>query len=126
MRKIAIAIAVAIFAAGCWPWHHGKSPQQQYAEALMHGNAMAASQIWLNMSPEDRVKFTRGEGISPDPAEAENAKRQILQHYQSEMEEGEGTAASAPMEQNIPTPLGQALQSLPEVSGSSPPPQGNN
>ncbi len=126
MRKIAIALAAAMFAAGCWPWHHGKSPQQQYAEALMRGNAMAASQIWLGMSPEDRIKFTRGEGISPDPAQAEDAKRQILNHYETEMQ-GEGNAASAPTEQNIPTPLGQALQSLPQTSGSySPPPQDPN
>ena len=31
-----------------------ESPQQQYTEALMRGNSMQASQIWLHMSPEDR------------------------------------------------------------------------
>ena len=128
MRKMTIALsaALSLFAAGCWPWGHGKSPQQEYAEALLHGNAMAASQIWLNMSPEDRLKFSRGEGISPDPSQAEDTRRQILNHYESEMQ-GEGTAASAPMEQSIPTPLGQTLQSLPQTSGSySPPPQDGN
>lgn len=125
MRKLLIAFAM-LAVSGCWPFgHHGPSPQQQYAEALMHGNAMAASQIWLNMTPEDRLKFSRGEGIAPDPAQAEDAKRQILNHYESEMQ-GEAGEASAPMEQSVPTPLGQALQSLPQTSGSSlPPPDGN-
>ncbi len=29
----------------------------------MRGNSMQASQLWLNMSPDDRMKFARGEGI---------------------------------------------------------------
>ncbi len=91
----------------------------------MHGNAMAASQIWLNMSPDDRIKFSRGEGIAPDASQAENTKRQIMNHYEREMQDQNegGQQVSIPAEQSVPTPLGQALQSLPQNSGSYSPPQ---
>ena len=45
--------------SGCFLCHK-ESPQQKYTEALMRGNSMQASQMWLNMSPEDRMKFARG------------------------------------------------------------------
>ena len=32
----------------------------------MRGNSMQASQLWLHMSPDDRMKFARGEGVRPD------------------------------------------------------------
>lgn len=115
-----LAIAVALSAAGCWPWH-GKSPQQQYAEALMRGNAMEASQLWLNMSPENRMKFSRGEGITADPASQDEVRRQILTHYENQMEGGPRNAEE--MEEQIPTGLGASIQRLPEAAASSPPPQ---
>ena len=58
---------VLIMAAGfssCSLFHR-ETPQQKLFDALNRGNAPAANQIWLNMSPEDRVKFSRGEGITP-------------------------------------------------------------
>lgn len=90
----------------------------------MHGNAMAASQIWLNMSPEDRLKFSRGEGVSPDSSQAEEAKRQIMNHYADEAAAPENTETE---QQTIRTPLGQSLQNLPELQGGStaPPPMQN-
>jgi hypothetical protein len=56
-----------------------ETPQQKLFDALNHGNAPAASQIWLTMSPEDRVKFNRGEGITPvvPPAQAINMLTQM-------------------------------------------------
>ncbi len=60
------AVRAVDFGAGMFSVHHKKSPQQEYTEALMRGNSMQASQVWLNMSPEDRMKFARGEGLQPD------------------------------------------------------------
>jgi len=58
---------VLIMAAGinACSLFHRETPQQKLFDALNRGNAPAASQIWLSMSPEDRVKFSRGEGITP-------------------------------------------------------------
>ena len=85
--RLAISVVIglmAIAASGCW---HKKSPQQQYTEALMRGNSMQASQVWLNMSPENRMKFARGEGIKPDDSSGKDAQQQIMNHYRDEMGE---------------------------------------
>ncbi len=76
----------------------------------MRGNSMQASQIWLNMSPEDRLKFSRGEGIKPDTASQENVKQQIINHYQQQL--GLGPSTAEEMEQQIPTSLGASLENL--------------
>lgn len=119
MTIVAMLSALSISAQGCFLWHHDKSPQQQYAEALMRGNSMQASQIWLNMSPEERAKFSRGEAIAPDPASADQVKRQIVQHYQDETPDGPSSAEE--MEQQVPTSLGASLQRLPAAAASQPP-----
>ena len=37
----------------------------QYFDALKTGNSAQASQLWLQMTPDQRAKFERGEGIRP-------------------------------------------------------------
>lgn len=111
---LALSSVLSLAASGCFLWHHDKPPQQQYAEALMRGNSMQASQLWLNMSAEDRMKFARGEGIAPDQSKSD-AKQQIMNHFEDEMQGGPSTAEE--MEKSIPTPLGASLQELPS-SGS--------
>jgi hypothetical protein len=116
---LAAACVVSLAASGCflWPWHHDeKSPQQQYAEALMRGNSMQASHLWLTMSPEDRIKFARGQGFTGyDDKSKDEVKRQVLNHYENEMK---GPSTAEEMEEQIPTPLGSSLQQLPSQSGS--------
>ncbi len=50
---------------GACSWFHHPTPQQQMFDALNRGNAAEASHIWLSMSPKDRMKFSRGEGLKP-------------------------------------------------------------
>jgi hypothetical protein len=65
-RGAFIAIILLMTASiGSCSLFHRETPQQKLFDALNRGNAPAASQIWLSMSPEDRVKFSRGEGIAP-------------------------------------------------------------
>jgi hypothetical protein len=79
-------------AAGC---SNRTTPQQQYYEALMRGNSANASQIWLQMTPEDRVKFQMGRGLNPQPRQEEIAK-QIQKHRQQESSEQDDSSISSP------------------------------
>jgi len=60
--------------SACWLLHK-ETPQQKLFDALNRGNGPAATQIWLAMSPEDRLKFNRGEGITPAVPPPEVVKR---------------------------------------------------
>lgn len=51
--------------AGCAMLHHGDTPQQQFMSALQRGNGPEASQIWLNMSADDRANLSHGKGLKP-------------------------------------------------------------
>jgi redox-sensitive bicupin YhaK (pirin superfamily) len=104
--------------SGCFLFHK-KSPQQEYTEALMHGNSMQASQLWLNMSPDDRMKFARGEGFNPDDSTKKDVQQMMMQHYGNQS--GEGPSTAEQMEEQMPTPLGASLKDLPGASESSPP-----
>ena len=116
LRSSALLVAFAVSASGCFLFHK-KSPQQEYTEALMRGNAMQASQMWLNMSPEDRMKFARGEGFAPDQAEQKKDVQQMLiNHYQNQSENGGDQT-----QEQMPTPLGASLKDLPGASDSTPP-----
>jgi len=65
-RAAMFTLILAVGLAGCsLLGHHGETPQQKFLGALNRGNAAEASQIWLTMTPDDRDKFRRGEGISP-------------------------------------------------------------
>jgi hypothetical protein len=60
-----LAVGVMLLAlAACWPFHHGPTPQEQYYSAVSRGDAITAAQIWTQMSPKERTKLLRGEGVS--------------------------------------------------------------
>ena len=101
---------MVLSAPGCFLFHKD-SPQQQYSEALMRGNSMEASQVWLHMSPDDRMKFARGEGITPDKQSTQKDVQQMLMNHANES--GEGPSNAEQMEQQMPTPLGASLKQLP-------------
>jgi hypothetical protein len=110
------ALACAFVLAGCWPFgHRGPTPQQQYLDALNHGHSAEASQIWLNMSPEDRTKWARSEGVSPQVSPDE-IKKQVMQHYQDEA--GSEQEGDSGVTQIVPAG-GAGLQNLP--SNAAPP-----
>jgi redox-sensitive bicupin YhaK (pirin superfamily) len=113
-----LLVIVLSTASGCFLFHK-KSPQQQYTEALMRGNSMQASQLWLNMSPDDRMKFARGEGFKADESTKKDVQQMMMSHYQNQA--GEDSNAGEQMQEQVPTPLGASLKDLPAASGSSSP-----
>jgi len=124
MRKrlsILLIAASAGAASGCSLFHHGKSPQQQYMEALMRGNSVQAATIYTSMSQDDRMKLSRGEGFSPKAAgqDEDSVKRSIMDHYQDQMENGPSTAEEME-KRDFPTPLGDGLK---QMYGGQPPTQ---
>jgi hypothetical protein len=109
--------ANAITLAGCW---HRETDQQKFIEAMNHGSAAQASQIWLNMDAKSRADFAHNQGMHPDVSPDE-MKKQLTQHYEDQM-----GADNSGQTIDRPAPyvhLG-GLQSLPEWSGpSGAPPQ---
>jgi len=65
MTRRAAAIGLILALSGCSLFGGGPTPQQQFLDALNRGNSAQASQIWLGMTPDDRDKFRRGEGMTP-------------------------------------------------------------
>jgi hypothetical protein len=117
MRTSIALLAIALTStSGCFLFHK-KSPQQEYTEAIMRGNAMQASQIWLNMSPEDRMKFARGEGFKPTESTQKDVQQMMMDH--ANQSEGPGTGEQ--MREQIPTPLGASIKDLPTASESPAP-----
>lgn len=106
------ALACALAIAGCWPFGHRPTPQQQYLDALNHGHSAEASQLWLNMSPEDRAKWARSEGVSPQVSPGE-IKKQVMQHYQDEV--GSEQEGDSGVTQIMPAG-GAGLQNLPSLA----------
>ena len=73
---------------------------------------MQASQVWLNMSPDDRMKFARGEGFQPDQESTKKTFEQMMmKHYENQS--GEGPSTAEQMEEQMPTPLGASLKRSP-------------
>ncbi len=62
-RRAAIALGLACGVAGCSLFHHGESSPQKFLDALNRGNAAQASQMWLNMSADDREALSHNQGI---------------------------------------------------------------
>ncbi len=60
---VVLMLALAAMTVGGCSHHSAETPQQQFLEALKRGNSAQASQIWLHMSPEQRVMFERGQGL---------------------------------------------------------------
>jgi hypothetical protein len=116
----AIACALATGACGCWPWHHSEpTPQEQYLHALSRGQSAQASQIWLNMSPQDRIKWDTSQGIQPSASPGE-IKTQVMKHYQEQMG-GENGDQDESIENVSPDLGGGGLGALPKLA--TPPPQ---
>ncbi|HTQ24819.1 MAG TPA: hypothetical protein VMI09_08985 [Candidatus Binataceae bacterium] len=103
-EMIAIALAAcAIFLAGCW----NRTPaQQEYFDALKRGNSAQASQLWLQMTPDQRAQFERGEGIRPSVSHGD-VQQAIDEHYSEQDDDG-----STPKQVEL-APPGGGLQDLP-------------
>jgi hypothetical protein len=121
--RIAIRALACLLAAGlggCWPWHHSEpTPQQQYLNALSRGQSAQASQIWLNMSPEDRIKWATSQGVSPSVS-PEDVKNQVMKHYSDKMG-GDMGGDDETIENVAPDLGGGGLGDLPKLA--TPPPQ---
>jgi redox-sensitive bicupin YhaK (pirin superfamily) len=115
--RVALTLILAA-ASGC-SYFHKESPQQQYTEALMRGNGMQASQIWLNMSADARMKFARGEGVTPDQESTKKNIDQMMTNHKNQS--GEGPSNAEEIEEQMPTPLGASIRDLPAASQSSAP-----
>ncbi len=132
LRRLAGAAALTLAMAalaGCWPLGHpSPPPQQQYLDALQRGNAAEASQIWLRMTPQERMKFERGEDIRPSVS-PQNVQHAISEHYADQAEDDNNPSPKqlelAPQSglQDLPTYLqeygggGLAPQSAPAPAG---------
>jgi hypothetical protein len=118
--KVAMAAAAVLALAGCWPFGARKpTPQQQFLDAIKHGQSAQASQIWLHMSGEDRLKWSRGQGITPEVSRDELQNR-INHHYERELNgAGDNGASSEPLTPDI---NGGSLQDLPAAAGQPPQP----
>jgi hypothetical protein len=114
--------AAALALAGCWPWHHKETQQQQFMEALNHGNAAQASQIWLKMDADSRSAFAHSEGMNPSMT-SDDVKKQLMLHQAAKMGFDEGREGET-IEQVSPTIGTGGLESLPEyVAPTGAPPQ---
>jgi hypothetical protein len=98
-------VACAIAFGGCWPFNR-TPPQQEYFNALKIGNSAQASQLWLQMSPDQRAKFERGEGIRPSTS-PKDVQQAIDEHYADQDDE------SAPKSVELAPGTGAGLQDLP-------------
>jgi hypothetical protein len=87
---VAPLLACAIALSGCWPFNR-TPPQQEYFNALKIGNSAQASQLWLQMTPDQRAKFERGEDIRPSVSN-KDVQQAIDEHYS---EQGDGGSARA-------------------------------
>jgi redox-sensitive bicupin YhaK (pirin superfamily) len=109
-RLIALLAAAGI-AAGCSLFHHEETPQQRFLDALNRGHSAEASQIWLNMSPEDRNKFRLGQGLTP----AVPPQKVVKMLSQQGVTGGEGQITIGPH-------TGASLTDLPAAAARSVPP----
>ena len=111
-------LGCACVASGCWPFNH-TPPQQDFFNALKMGNSAQASQIWLQMTPDQRAQFRRGEGIRPSVSHGD-VEQAIDQHY--EQADDGNTSNHVQLTPN----LGGGLQDLPSylnANGESGSPQ---
>ena len=117
---VAPLVACAIALSGCWPFNR-TPPQQEYFNALKNGNSAQASQLWLQMTPDQRAKFERGEDIRPSVSN-KDVQQAIDEHYSEQDDDG-----SAPKHVNLTPPgAGAGLQDLPSylnANGASGAPQ---
>ena len=116
---VAPLVACAIIFSGCWPFNR-TPPQQKYFDALKMGNSAEASQLWLQMTPDQRAKFERGEGIRPSVTH-NDVQQAIDEHYAEQEDDG-----SAPKPAELAPDAGAGLQALPsylKANGAADAPQ---
>jgi hypothetical protein len=111
---VLLTAACAIALAGC---SSGQTQQQKFMEAMNHGNAAKANQIWLHMDTESREEFAHSQGMKPDLSQ-DDLKKQVMQHYQDEMSGG-GNDSGETVDRPTPNVHLGGLQSLPDYVGPS-------
>ena len=99
-------VVCAMALSGCWPFNR-TSPQQEYFNALKIGNSAQASQLWLQMTPDERASFERGENIRPSVS-PKDVQQEIDEHYAEQDDDG-----SAPKQLKPAPGAGASLQDLP-------------
>ena len=111
-------LACGIALAGC----SRQTQQQKFVDAMNHGNAAQANQIWLHMDADSRADFSHSQGMTPDTSQ-DDVKKQVMQHYQDKLgSEGEDTDET--IEKPTPNVHLGGLESLPEwVGPTGAPPQ---
>ncbi len=102
---VAPLIVCALTLGGCWPFNR-TPPQQEYFNALKMGNAPQASQLWLQMTPDQRAKFERGEDIRPSVS-PKDVQKAIDEHYAEQDDD-----SSAPKQVELSPGTGAGLQDL--------------
>lgn len=108
LRVGVLVAVVACSVTGCFLFHRNQTtPQQELFEALNRGEGPRATQLWLGMSQEDRVKFNRGEGITPAVPPQEAIKK--LSEMEPDEMQGQITIT--------PPKTGGTLLDLPQFTG---------
>jgi len=94
-------------------------------DAMKAGQGAKANQIWLGMSPEDRLKFQQGRGMS-SVASPDEVQQQIMQHNADEMMNGTMSDGET-IDRPAPDPSG-GLENLGKVvpRNAPTPPQSND
>src|SRR5258708_25128008 len=111
-------VACGIALAGC----SHQTQQQKFVDAMNHGSAAQANQIWLHMDARSRADFSHSQGMTPDTSQ-DDVKKQVMQHYQDKMG-GDGENSDETIEKPTPNVHLGGLESLPEGAGpTGAPPQ---
>ena len=124
--RIKIKLAIGFWTAACTIALAGcgsqKTQQQKFIDAMNHGNAAQANQIWLHMDAGSRADFSHSQGMEPE-ASPDDVKKQVTQHYQDEMG-AENENSGETIEKSTPNVHLGGLESLPEwVGQQGAPPQ---
>jgi len=115
---VLLIASCAIALAGC----AHETQQQKFANAMNHGNAAQANQIWLHMDARSRADFSHNQGMDPNTS-PDDVKKQVMQHYQDKMDDGSDNSDET-IEKPTPNVHLGGLESLPEwVGPSGAPPQ---
>ena len=83
----ALLCLLGLTAPGCSLFHHGESQPQQFMNALNRGSSAQASQLWLNMSAQDRADLTHGIGYHKSVNQDEVARAMFKHHQEAEAKE---------------------------------------
>jgi hypothetical protein len=73
------AIAIVMLCVGGCALNQQQTPQQRFAKALATGNSAEAADIWRHMTPDQKEAFALSNGMQPDPADAEAARKQAAE-----------------------------------------------